>query len=205
MIDLVDTYGVIDGPNKSDSNLKEMLIFNRNDMIQNSGIVTELTIHFSQLPSFTSLNENNSLKIFLYIILPIPTENSEEFIIVNKYEVSVKNIIPNDNIQRFPINKPIVYLESGEYLAVGFGINSGRPFHVHGDDSYYIDLNRANAALYTYQPIVFIKQPTVRVTFSFKISSSSCLLIREKKNVKINYFFFLNSFYPRVTSLVCSC
>ncbi|CAF4675706.1 unnamed protein product [Rotaria sp. Silwood1] len=166
----LDTYGFIDGLFKDDSYLDGMLIFTRNDVIRNSGNITELSIHFSQLPLY-NIDNNDTPEIFLYIILT--TEKPDEFIIINRYQLSNKEIESRrstGNIQTFMINEPVLYLETGNYLGVGFGSKAGRPFRVKGSDSYYIDLKTANATFGTYKPVFFIKQAIYGVTFSFKMS-----------------------------------
>ncbi|CAF4697240.1 unnamed protein product [Rotaria sp. Silwood1] len=108
----LDTYGFIDGLFKDDSYLDGMLIFTRNDVIRNSGNITELSIHFSQLPLY-NIDNNDTPEIFLYIILT--TEKPDEFIIINRYQLSNKEIESRrstGNIQTFMINEPVLYLEN---------------------------------------------------------------------------------------------
>jgi hypothetical protein len=153
-----------------------MLVFNRNDIIRNNGHLIELTIHFFRLPSYDNIDENSFPHIFLYVI--VPTKESNKFIIISRYQLSKEEIQSrrsNGNIQIFGINESTVYLENGEYLAVGFGFKSGQPYCAKGSDSYYIDLNTANTDLCTYKPVSFIKQAIYAATFSFKLTSARCL------------------------------
>ena len=74
-----------------------------------------------------------------------------------------------DDVQKLTIDDPKLYLQTGQYLAVGFRGSSARPFLVRGGDSYYIDITTADGAEISGEPISFIRQAVYRLTFMFKI------------------------------------
>lgn len=170
-----------------------MLVFSFNDIIRKSGHVTELSINFSKLPN--ELSSTGVPNIFLYIISP--TKEKDQFVIIYRYQMSdeqiqqlLNNKIESENsttndsdIRTIQIREPTLYVETGQFLGVGFGRYSGHPHRVKGSDSYYIDLSTANKALTTGQPQLFIRQAIYCVTFSFTIrpASSTLIFIRYRK------------------------
>lgn len=154
-----------------------MLVFSHNDIIRKGGHVTELSINFSKPPEVPT--------IFLYVISPLIER--DQFVIIHRHQMSDEqvqqllnnktksensNIIDSD-IRTITIREPTLYLEAGQFLAVGFGKDSGYPHRVKGSDSYYIDLNTANDALKTGKPQLFVRQAIYCVTFSFTIRPAS--------------------------------
>ena len=80
------SYGVISQHGKIDSFLHEMIMFNHDDVIRESGHVIELSINFASLP-----RRDSSTKIFLYVLSI--AKDKDQFVIVHRHQ------IPDDQIR----------------------------------------------------------------------------------------------------------
>lgn len=177
-----DVYGIIDNYRKSESSLNGMVVFSCDDIIRRSGHVVELFIQFRELPSSQS---NSQPYIFLYVIST--TKEKDQFRVIRRHQLSkeqteqilhssVENgsyTVGNPHIRRVTISEPTLYVETNQFVGIGFGNHSGEPHRVKGSDSYYVDLNTANNALKTGKPQLFIRQAVYTVTCGFSVRPAS--------------------------------
>ena len=211
-----NTYGIIDRDRKSESFFNGMLVFSCNDIIRENGHITEISINFC-----TSPEESQSIvvpNIFLYVISP--TKPKGQYTIPYRYQLSDEEIkqLLNDNtkeetlaannshIRKVVFRESRLYLEAGEFLGIGFGQYSGRPYRVKGGDSCYIDLHTADEALKTGKGQLFVRQVIYCATFSFTIrpaSSTCCFAEYHWKTVREAMLFY--RLYTGSTFVVTIC
>ncbi|CAF4396515.1 unnamed protein product [Rotaria socialis] len=164
-----DNYGIISHPRKEDSFLHGMVFFNANDIIRESGHVTELSINFANLAASESLPE-----IVLYILSS--TNDKNKFLIIYrraKQYLQITKIIVENDIRTLIIQEPTLFLQTGQYLAIGFRNTISRPFQVKGSDSYYIDFHAVDAGLDSGRPTLFVRQAIYGLAFCFKITPAT--------------------------------
>ncbi|CAF3676523.1 unnamed protein product [Rotaria socialis] len=164
-----NNYGIISHPRKEDSFLHGMVFFNANDIIRESGHVTELSINFANLAASESLPE-----IVLYILSS--TNDKNKFLIIYrraKQYLQITKIIVENDIRTLIIQEPTLFLQTGQYLAIGFRNTISRPFQVKGSDSYYIDFHAVDAGLDSGRPTLFVRQAIYGLAFCFKITPAT--------------------------------
>lgn len=161
-------------------------MFSCKDHIRRNGHVVELSIDFSELPS-SLLNREPCL--FLYILAS--TKQKDRFVVIHRYQLSKKEIEQlldrgtdqDGQIRRVTIRGPTFYVETGQFVGVGFGEYSGEPYLTKGCGFYYGHLDRANNVLGTSQAQKFVKQENYAVTYSFRVKPDSSLSEGISKNL----------------------
>lgn len=115
-----------------------------------------------------------------------PTDNNIKLsprIAEKSLELTTETSI-RSSIRTLNIREPNLYVQTGQYLAIGFGCGSTRLCLVKGTDSFYITRNLADNALHSGESVEFIRQAIFGLTFSFKITPETGILYevpREKE------------------------
>ncbi|CAF1601255.1 unnamed protein product [Rotaria sp. Silwood1] len=163
------TYGSIVGCCHEDITLNGKVVFNQNDAVRYNGYVNQIIIGFSQTHSVFE----SSYSIDLYIISP--TMQSGSFQILDRRQINRENTKTNTNEFKFDLPDSTIYLESGQYLAVGFKENSSViPKCFVGYHSYYsFNLDVVNKAYSDNKTIVFDKYNRLSVAISFQLVPTS--------------------------------
>ncbi|CAF4094653.1 unnamed protein product, partial [Adineta steineri] len=179
---LDDAYGFLNHKHKKDFGFNGMLTFSCNDAIRHNGHVTSISINFCDLLNMPLDNPSSKDRpsILLYIISPTRDEN--EFVITHQYSLPnemITELLSSErkspfsdedlsSIRTVQIQESTLYLEVGQFLAIGFDEYFRRPFHVKGSDSYYIAINTVNK-LKTGEAQLFIRQSIYCAAFKFTI------------------------------------
>ncbi|CAF1285285.1 unnamed protein product [Adineta steineri] len=179
---LDDAYGFLNHKHKKDFGFNGMLTFSCNDAIRHNGHVTSISINFCDLLNMPLDNPSSKDRpsILLYIISPTRDEN--EFVITHQYSLPnemITELLSSErkspfsdedlsSIRTVQIQESTLYLEVGQFLAIGFDEYFRRPFHVKGSDSYYIAINTVNK-LKTGEAQLFIRQSIYCAAFRFTI------------------------------------
>ncbi|CAF1621290.1 unnamed protein product [Rotaria magnacalcarata] len=162
----IDIYGTIENPVEQATNLNGLVIFNGDDAIRQSGNVTQVSIAFSD-----SLNPSVTIDMLhdlvLYVLSPTSVANSFQLIHIQKiYECDCKYHQSKSIFHLYDFN---VYVEQGQYLAVGFPKNSRSPSYLDGQGlSYTLDIDAANK-LYSTNASIEFKRNIRRVAISFQL------------------------------------
>lgn len=185
LLQIDHTYGIIDRERKSESFFNGMLVFSWNDIIRENGHITEISINFCTAPKEAQSKVVSSIS--LYVISP--TKQKDQYTILHRHHLSEEEIkqllnettkeessvTNNCDIRRVVFRQSRLYLKAGEFLGIGFGPYSGRPYRVKGSDSCYIDLHTADEALKTGNAQLFIRQAIYCATFSFTMRPASSM------------------------------
>jgi hypothetical protein len=162
-------YGSIVGYCNEDIALNGKVVFNKNDAVHCNGYVTRVIIAFSQRPNLLK----PSCNLDLYIISP--TMHAGSFQIIDHRQINEENIEINSNELKIDLPDSTVYLESGQYLAVGFRKEtSAIPKCFVGPNSYYsFDLDAINKVYSNNETVIFDKYNRLCVAISFQLVPTS--------------------------------
>ncbi len=157
---IVDRYN-------EDINLNGKVLFNKNDAVRCNGYVIRIIIAFSQRSNVTKPPCD------LYIISP--TMQSDSFQVIDHRQINQENIKINLNELEIDLPDSTIYLESGQYLAVGFRKRSTvTPKCFPGSNSYYsFDLNAINKSYLDNKTIIFDKYDKLSVAIRFRLVPTS--------------------------------
>ncbi|CAF4270019.1 unnamed protein product, partial [Rotaria sp. Silwood2] len=163
------TYGSIVGCCHEDIDLNGKVVFNKNDVVRCNGYVIQIIIGFPQTYNMFE----SSYSIALYVISP--TMQSDSFQILNHRQINRENTKTNTNEFKFDLPDSTMYLESGQYLAVGFREDSSvTPKCFVGSHSYHsFNLDAINKAYSDNKTIVFDKCNRLSVAISFQLVPTS--------------------------------
>ncbi|CAF2110866.1 unnamed protein product, partial [Rotaria magnacalcarata] len=162
----IDIYGTIENPMEQATNLNGLVVFNGDDAIRQSGNVTQVSIAFSD-SRYPSVTIDMLHDLVLYVLSPTSVANSFQLIHMQKiYERDCKYHQSKSIFHVYDFN---IYIEQGQYLAVGFLENSRSPSYLDDQGlSYALDIDVVNKLSSTNASIEF-KRYIRRVAISFQL------------------------------------
>ena len=165
-------YGITKGKPQEGPHLSGKVVFNMNDAVRSNGYVTQVCIALTQ----TNHDEKQSEMtpdLTLYVISR--TMDSESFQIVHQRPIFQENVRIISNLQRIIVPDSTVYLESGQFLAVGFGKKyANLPSYVNDHGSAYsLDLDTVSKAHTSNTIITFDEISNGCVAISFRLVPTS--------------------------------
>jgi hypothetical protein len=152
---LGNIYGTIQTTNDDLTNFCGKVVFNEDDVIRQNGYVAHVSIAF--------LQESKPLDINLYVISPMIDTNC--FQVIYRYRISEENDFDEEKIV---LPDSTVYLEAGQFLAIGFGLSSAPPKHISGGKHYTLRLDQVDDAYGNNTSIKF-DQGNSQVAISFHL------------------------------------
>lgn len=177
MIVIGNIYGTIESPIQDETNFSGKVVFNKDDAIRHNGYVAYVSIAFFQ--------GSNSPNISLYVISP--TMDIDCFQVIYRYRIP-KGTNSNDfNQEKIVLPDSTVYLETGQFLAIGFDSFSGSPKHVANRKHYALCLNQVDAVYGTNRAVKFDKG-NLQVAFSFHLVPTQGKSFSNSESINIMLF-----------------
>ncbi|CAF3381710.1 unnamed protein product [Rotaria sp. Silwood2] len=170
----IDIYGTIENFPGHITKPNGFVVFNGDDVIRQNGYIKQVSIHFSNSHS-PSVATDTSNHVVLYIISP--TSETDCFQVVDALETDVQDYQYDKNKLTIHMYKYAVYVEQGQYLAIGFDKNSRSPSSL-GDLSscYTLDIDAVNR-VYMNETSIKFQWSHERVAISFQIILTSGRII----------------------------
>ncbi|CAF1378060.1 unnamed protein product [Rotaria sp. Silwood1] len=175
----VDIYGTIENPLKRTTKLNGLVVFNGDDVIRQNGYVKQVSIVFSNShnPSVTTGTSNH---VVLYIISP--TSDTDCFQVVDVLKTDVRDYQYDNNKLTIHMYNSAVYVEQGQYLAIGFDKNSRSPSYLDGLSSCYtLDIDAVNRVYMNKTSIKFQwSRERVAIRIQIILTSGRIILVHNK-------------------------
>ncbi|CAF4626798.1 unnamed protein product, partial [Rotaria sp. Silwood2] len=170
----VDIYGTIENPLERTTKLNGLVVFNGDDVIRQNGYIKQVSIVFSNFHN-PSVTTGTSDHVVLYIISP--TSDTHCFQVVDVLKTDAHDYQYDNNKLAIHTYKYAVYVEQGQYLAIGFDKNSRSPSYLSGLSSCYtLDIDAVNR-VYMNKTSIRFQWGRERVAISFQIILTSGRII----------------------------
>jgi hypothetical protein len=145
------------------------VVCNGSDAVRNNGYVTQVSIaclERSEQPENLSITQ----KLICYVISEMP--DTDVFQVVHQCDIYSVDITSRSTRQTFNINDSTLYLEQGQYLAIGLAQNLATPCCIPNGFHYSLDFNEVNKAYENNTTVKFIKGKS-QIAISFHLIPTS--------------------------------
>ena len=156
---LADVNETNKSSHKDDANSSEHVVFNEDDVVLQNGYVERV---------YTTLFENLSLPdISLYVMSRMADDRA--FHAVHRYKISKTEYSKNSEKRIFVLSDSKLYIEAGQFLAIGFGRSLATSKYIVTDQHDYKLFRNAKDPVEKNDPFVTLHTNNSEIDFSFRV------------------------------------